>query len=63
MQTKKKKADQKTLQKWHEKGFWWVFNKECTLCGAEFYTLDQSQINCNKCEAKSANSKKRKNDG
>ena len=46
--------DKNRLKRWYEKGFPWVYKTNCSLCGAEFYTLDSRQEVCDQktCKAK-----------
>ena len=50
----RKKPDQKTLKRWHEKHSYWVHEKNCTVCGSTFYTLFTNQAVCDKkdCQKK-----------
>lgn len=48
------KKDKHRLERWYEKGFPWVFKKNCVSCGVEFYSLNSSQLVCDQenCKAK-----------
>ena len=50
----KYKSEQEKLKNWYKKQFYWVFKKECSVCGSEFYTLWDNQVvcNCKDCKTK-----------
>ena len=44
--------EQEKLKRWYDKYHYWVYKRNCTVCGNEFYTNRESEFICHhgKCK-------------